>query len=557
MLLSLVIQNFVIVKHLELDFANGMTVFTGETGAGKSIMIDALMLVLGSRGDANLIRMGEEKCDITAIFNYHKNSEPALWLATHEFLGDEHTIILRRVIYRLGSSKTFINGHQVPLQKLKELTRMLVHIHGQHQHQNLMHHSVHRKQLDEYAAISELSAQVHILYKACEELKQQISVCQNQDLANRIKLLQFQIAELSALELKKDEPQNLHQEHQFLHNACSYLTQTEQLINLLDGDHKNSICCSLNQCLQLSNSLPKENQLIQNTILLFKNALIQCKEAFAELQNFAGHVEVNPKRLQEIESRLSTLHHTARKYHVEISQLAYHLENLEKELQDLENTTTTIANLQKKYETKLQEFDNKSLELSKLRKLYAPKLGTAITTKMQSLGMQNGWLEVEVVTSLAKRTPYGIDQVEYKVCTNLGTVPAPLTQIASGGELSRISLAIQIITAQKGATPTLIFDEVDVGIGGATAAIVGQLLRNLGERLQVFCITHQPQVAACSHHHFCVEKYTEDEQTYSKIVSLNQKQKITEIARMLGGLTITSQTLLHAEELLQQNSCTT
>lgn len=552
MLISLSIKNFVIVKQLTLEFSAGMTVFTGETGAGKSIMIDALMLVLGARADSSMIRVGEKKCDITAIFNYTKNSEPELWLAEHELLGDEQNIILRRVIYREGSSKTFINGHPLPLQKIKELGKMLVQIHGQHQHQTLMQHSTHRLQLDRYASIQAVVTKVSNLYQQAEATKQLLAKNYNHKLNDQIKLLQFQIAELAALNMQQDELQNLHDEHQQLHNATTYLSNAEQLINLLDGEAEPTICQNLNLCLQLIHSLPQKQTLVQNATSLLQTALIQCREAQAELQNFSYQVELNPPRLQEIEDRLSTLHHTARKYHVELSQLLPYLHELEQKLQALAAKIITREKLQQEYAAQLNEFDKAALSLSNLRKQHAPILAAAITAKMQELGMNNGWLEVNI-TNTDKKHACGIDHVEYKICTNLGANPAPLAQIVSGGELSRISLAIQIITAQQGVTPTLLFDEVDVGIGGATAAIVGQLLRKLGERLQVFCITHQPQVAACGHHHFCVEKYIDEEQTYSQIRPLNNAQKITEVARMLGGLTITAQTRLHAQELLQQN----
>lgn len=550
MLTTLCIEHFAIVKHLELDFTQGMTAFTGETGAGKSIMIDALMLALGGRGDASVIRPGEDKCDITAGFTFDKASEPAQWLAEHDISCDEGEIYLRRIIYAEGRSKSYINGQPFPLQKIKELSEKLVHIHGQHQHQTLMQHPTHRQQLDQYANHQNLLDEVAQFYKKCQQIKQEIDQLQNQDQqTDKVKLLQFQIDELTSLNLQEGEVQALNQEHQMLHHAREYLEHSQQVDAILNSDDQLNICSGLNQVLQLINQLPQEQIHIKNTFELINGALIQCEEALGEMHAFADKVHLDPERLRDVEARMSAIHHLARKYHIDSNQLHQHEQHLKQELELLLNAETKLASLQLQLSQLTKAYESAALKLRASRQQFAKKLAKEITATIQQLGMPKGWIEIDI-SALEKMQAHGQDKVEYKVCTNPGMEPDSLNKIASGGELSRIGLAVQMITAQRGATPTLLFDEVDVGIGGATAALVGQMLRKLGERLQVFCVTHQPQVAASAHSHFRVEKQSDNKQTLTKIKLLKSTEKIDEVARMLGGLTITEQTRSHAQELL-------
>jgi DNA repair protein RecN (Recombination protein N) len=554
MLTTLCIEHFAIVKHLELDFTQGMTAFTGETGAGKSIMIDALMLALGGRADASVIRPGEEKCDITAGFNFDKNSEPAQWLSEHDIHCDEGEIYLRRIIYAEGRSKSYINGQPFPLQKIKELSEKLVHIHGQHQHQTLMQHPTHRQQLDQYANHLNLLIDVTKLYKQYQSIKQEMDSLQDQEQqTDRVKLLQFQIEELAALNLQEDEIQALHQEHQMLHHAKEYLEHSQQINELLSGDDQPNICSGLNHVMQLISQLPQEQAQIKNACELINGAMIQCEEAITEMQQFADRIQIEPERLHEVEARMSAIHHLARKYHLDSSLLPAHVQKLQAELASLQDTECRLAYLKLQLSQLSKSYDVAALKLRASRQAHAAKLAGEITSSIQQLGMPKGWVEIEI-SPLEKMQAYGLDKVEYKVCTNPGMEPDTLNKIASGGELSRIGLAIQMITAQRGSTPTLLFDEVDVGIGGATAALVGKMLRKLGDRLQVFCVTHQPQVAACAHNHFRVEKQSDNKQTLTRISKLNAEEKINEIARMLGGLTVTEQTRSHAKELLDQSN---
>ena len=554
MLTTLCIEQFAIVQHLELDFTQGMTAFTGETGAGKSIMIDALMLALGGRADAAVIRPGQEKCDITAGFYFDKESETAQWLSAHDIQSDAGELYLRRVIYTEGRSKSYINGQPFPLQKIKELSDKLVHIHGQHQHQTLMQHPTHRQQLDQYANHQSILDEVAKAYKQCHQIKQEIDTLVNQDQqADRLNLLQFQITELSMLNLQEGEIQTLYQEHQMLHHAKEYLLHSQQINALLNNDDSPNICYSLNLVLQSINQLPQEQIQIKNAFELINSALIQCEEALDEMHQFAEHIQLDPKRLNEVEARMSAIHFLARKYHIDSSQLFLRTQELQAELANLEDSECRLAHLHLQYNQCLKTYDIAALKLRDSRQLQALKLATQITASIKQLGMPKGWIQIEL-TPLYKMQAHGLDKVEYKVCTNPGMEPDSLNKIASGGELSRIGLAIQMITSQRGSTPTLLFDEVDVGIGGATAALVGQMLRKLGESLQVFCVTHQPQVAASAHHHFRVEKQSDNKQTFTRIIKLGNSNKIDEIARMLGGLTITEQTLSHAKELLEQSN---
>lgn len=552
MLTSLRIENFAIVSQLELDFSQGMTAFTGETGAGKSIMIDALMLALGGRADASVIRVGAEKCDIQASFSFDADSSPAEWLIEHDVDHSEGEILLRRVISIEGRSKSYINGIPFPLQKVKALSEMLVDIHGQHQHQSLLQHATHRQQLDRYAGHQDLLDKVHQQYQHCQRLKQALENIQQQESTKEwAELLQFQLEELINLELHEGEAEALHIEHQLLHHAREYLEDTQRITELLTSDDQPNIRQSLNFALHRLSTLPQEQINIKNATELLNSALIQCDESLDELEKFSTHVQLDPERLHIVETRMSALHHAARKYHVDASQLVEHQSYLQNELLRIQHTEKNQQQLFIEYNQQVEQYKILAQQLRESRLEHAKRLSEEISKTIHGLGMPKGIVTIEI-TPLEKMQAHGQDKVEYKVCTNPGMSPDTLAKIASGGELSRISLGIQMITAQRGSTPTLLFDEVDVGIGGATAALVGQLLRKLGERLQLFCVTHQPQVASCAHHHFVVEKYTKNDQTFSQIHQLSNIEKIDEIARMLSGLTITEQTRSHARELLAQ-----
>lgn len=552
MLTALRIQNFVIVNHLELDFSSGMTAFTGETGAGKSIMIDALALALGERADATVIRKGQEKCDISAEFYVDAQSAPIEWLKRHDVSLEDGQIILRRVFYREGRSKCYINGQVFPLQKVKELSAFLVHIHGQHQQQALTLAATHREQLDRFAQHQKLLSALEGHFLSCQTIKNELKTLQQDPNQDKMDLLQFQIAELEALHLHPNEVASLNLEHQQLYHAYDYLQRAQQIQTYLSTDETLSICQALNQSLHLLNELPKANAIIGNTLELLQSALIQCEEASNEINHFSEQIQVDPERLQSVEARLSSLHQMARKYHVDIGELPLYLQNLQTQLNSLKHREDKIVHLEKAYQENYQAYLAVAMRLRESRQEASKKLAIEIGLVIRKLGMPKSQFNIQITPS-DKMQIHGLDKIEYMVSTNAGLELDSLNKIASGGELSRISLAIQVITAQQGSTPTLLFDEVDVGIGGATAALVGQLLKKLGERLQVFCVTHQAQVAAFAHHHFVVQKHDEDNETYTTVIPIQESEKVDEIARMLGGLTITEQTRSNARELLAQS----
>ena len=548
MLRSLHIQHFAIVAELELDFSAGMTVFTGETGAGKSIMIDALLLTLGARADASVIRPGEEQCDIQASFTYIPYSAPEQWLNDHDLSTEEQEILLRRVITVEGRSKAYINGVSFPLQKVKELSELLVHIHGQHEHQTLLTHTTHRQHLDAYANHGALGQEVHQAYRQCQLLDAERQTLALSD-PQALDVLILQIAELQALSPLEGEIEQLHAEQHRLQHAKTYLEHIQTIQYCIDTDEGPSIRQQLHQVMHTLAVFPQDHPRINAASALFENARIACDEAIADLDVFTRELSLDPERLIAVESRMSALHHFARKYRVDVHQLAQHSQTLIQQQHAYQQGQQQKATLEQRYQEAKEAYQAVALKLRSSRQQYAPLLAEQITANIQPLGMPHGFITIEM-TPLETMQAHGLDKVEYKVSSNPGMRPDLLSKVASGGELSRVSLAIQMIAAQQGSTATLIFDEIDVGIGGTTAAIVGQKLRQLGKRLQVCCVTHQPQVAASAHHHFEVRKYTENQQTFSLITCLTPENKIEEIARMLGGLTVTPQTRVHAQEML-------
>lgn len=556
MLRSLLIENLAIVTHLELDLSEGMTAFTGETGAGKSIMIDALMLAMGGRADASVIRAGETKCSVSALFTFESGSEPALWLEEHDLLEtDSDEIWLRRVIHTEGRSKSYINGHPLPLNKIKALSELLLDIHGQHQHQRLLKPATHRVQLDQYAHHPELLHNVAHLYQTCQKLKHNLAAANAHatDQAH-VDLLNYQLDELHALELQDNEVDELNQEHTTLHHAKTYLEEIEHIkIMLLGDDDTASIEHNLHHIIQQLHRLPGKHPRIEAAAEFIQTALIQCEEAASEIEYFANEVHLDPERLQAVEARLSILHQAARKYHVKADQLLEKQHQLEQDQANLEHLEEQQIQLKQAFDAAHADYEQAALLLRASRQEHAQNLEQDITAMLKQLDIAHGVIRV-MITPSDTMQPHGLDRVEYFVSTNPGIPPDALAKIASGGELSRISLAIQVITARRASTPTLFFDEVDVGIGGATAARVGQLLRTLGSRLQVFCVTHQPQVAAAAHNHMLVKKHSNGTHTFSDVLRLDSEAKIGEIARMLGGLHMTAETQNHAKALLQEHA---
>lgn len=544
MLTQLYIKNFAIIDHADLAFYPNMTVITGETGAGKSIILDALELVLGARSESSFLRQDKDFCEITASFDID-NNKPAQDFLTEHNLGSPTECILRRIITKDKKSKAFINQSPVPLQTLRECSSYLIAIHGQHEHQSLTSRENQRELLDNFGQHYKLTQQLKMDYNQYQTLNN-LYAQSKQNLShrdNKLDFLKYQVEELDKLNLNPSEIETLEQEHKTLANINKNLTHYQHLQELLD----NNLLENLAKIKNLLHTLPDSN--LNN---LITTADIQLSEASHELQNLLGNIDLNPERLNHIESRLSHIYDIARKHRIKPQEIPELHEKLQQELSALLKLDSQLDELEKQ----LAEIKNNYLKtahlLSKARQKAAAQMSQAITHYMTQLGMSHGKIEINLVPLSEdenKITAYGLEKIEFLVSANPGMPLQPLSKIASGGELSRISLAIQLIATEKTQLPILIFDEVDVGIGGATAEIVGQLLKKLAQHTQVICITHLPQVAAQGTHHITVQKSQSKNATLTQIKLLNSEERILEIARMLGGLKITDQTLAHAREL--------
>jgi DNA repair protein RecN (Recombination protein N) len=550
MLSTLHIHNFAIVSKLLLDCPAKMSAFTGETGAGKSIMIDALAILLGNRTDASIVRPGNEKCEISAQFFYDLNSEIHSFLQEHELLSEPGEILIRRIVNKEGRSKFFINDHVSSAQQVKLLGQMLVHIHGQHEQQNLLSHQTHREHLDTFAQLHELKANIKQAYFNYQTLLDELKTLEQQQVAQeQLQLWEYQLNELAELAPQELELEKLYQEHHELHHAHQYLQHIADIEQLLDNDENTAISSQLHHIQQILSHLPQEHPNIKNVRHLIESAIIQIDESQDELKQFANQVTIDPERLCFVEERMRKWHQLARKLQIDVHELPAQQEILKTQINKIKNSDLEKSTLQINLNKQHQAYLELAYTLREKRREHAKELALSIEEIIHELGMPHAKLSIDI-QALDDMHPHGMDRIEYLIATNPGSEKASLAKVASGGELSRISLSIHLITAQRGTTPTLLFDEVDVGIGGATAMKVGQRLRELGEKLQIFCVTHQPQVASCAHQHFQVSKYTEKSQTFSSIIELNEEERINEIARMLGGLAITEQTKNNARELL-------
>jgi DNA repair protein RecN (Recombination protein N) len=549
MLRQLFIQDLVIVHRLDLDLEPGMTALTGETGAGKSILIDALGLALGEKADVTLIRSGCERAEVTAVFDV--TSALAGWLNDHDLLADSECI-LRRVVARNGRSRAFINGSPAPIGQLRELGAALVDIHGQHAHQSLLRKSAQRELLDNYgdhhATIDKVASAFAALCRVqgvLSELEQAAA-----DRANRLDYLTFQVAELDELNLHEEEWQVLGEEQRRLAHAEQLRGETAALADLL-FESELSVQPMLSNVSRRLAPLAELDEQLNEVKDLLESARIQVEEASTTLRDYADRIDLDPQRLAEIDERLARIHDLARKHRLEPPDLPARWQTLTEELTRLQHADESVAELQEQVEQHARAYRRVAAELTKRRNATARRLSTIVTEAMQGLAMPGGRFDVAVNTlAKDKAAPHGLDEVEFLVSANPGQSLAPLARVASGGELSRISLALQVAAADCGEVPTLIFDEVDVGIGGAVAEMVGRLLRELGKARQVLCVTHLPQVAAQSHHHLRVTKESTEESTETKLIVLNAHTRVEEIARMLGGLEVTKQTLAHAAEMI-------
>jgi DNA repair protein RecN (Recombination protein N) len=552
MLTHLTIQNFALVEQLDLELQPGMTAITGETGAGKSIMLDALGLTLGDRADLDVIRNGAERADISASFSLAKGNPALSWLQEHDF-PHEDDCILRRVLTRDGRSRAYINGQSTSLAELKALGELLIDIHSQHEHQSLLKVASHQHLLDAFGSLQTLAQQVQIAALAARQLGSELTALQNRSAADtaQIELLGYQVQELHELSLEANELASLEQEHQQLSHADATLASLQEVIGLCTDNDDFNLEQALRRATGVLENLPFQNAALQEALTMLQAALIQVEEAGSTLQKASARIEANPERLEEVDQRLGVIHRLARKHKVPPAELFAFATNLSAQLQGLSGSDTQIAVKQQQLQTLLSDYQRHAKELSSKREKAAKQLEKAVNTQLSKLGMSAAKLSI-ALNSDDKRepSPHGFDTIEFLVSTNPGQSPKPLIKIASGGELSRISLAIQVVTAQTSAIPTLVFDEVDVGIGGSTAKAVGELLRQLGERGQVLCVTHQAQVAAQAHQHLLVSKISSKTSTSTSLLALAQEQRVKEIARMLSGDDTSANSLAHAKELM-------
>ncbi|HWU99482.1 MAG TPA: DNA repair protein RecN [Oxalicibacterium sp.] len=547
MLRTLSIRDFVIVDSIELEFSSGFSVFTGETGAGKSILIDALALALGGRGDASVVREGAAKADITAEFS--ADAELDEWLADNEFSNEDGGALLRRVIDNAGRSKAFINGIAATATQLRELGEKLVDIHGQHAHQSLLKSDAQRTLLDNQAGLQDDAKAVAVAYKAWRALAKQREEFETN--AKNVLLererLEWQVGELEKLAARPGEWTEVSNEHSRLSHAASLIEGAQQALDAISESEPSPMLSQLSAINTRLGKLVDLDAGLQPVLDVLEPARIQLQEAVYALNDYLSRVELDPARLRVVEQRMEDLHSASRKFHVAPDDLPQEFEKLSEQLKQLADASDLDA-LRAQEEKLKAAYMTAAQKLSKARAKAAKALGAAVTTAMQELSMAGG--KFEIALQACEPAAFGIEQVEFLVAGHAGTTPRPLAKVASGGELARISLAISVITSSATATPTLIFDEVDSGIGGGVAEVVGRLLRKLGQDRQVLCVTHLPQVASQANQHFQVSKRNSDGKTLSSIDVLDSNARVEEIARMLGGLEITATTRSHARELL-------
>jgi len=553
MLTHIHIRDFAIVDELELELAPGMTALTGETGAGKSILVDALGLVLGDRAGAEVIRHNADKAEITASFQIAALPAVRTWLDNHELDADEECQ-LRRVVAREGRTRAYINGRPAPVQLLKELGELLADIHGQHEHQSLLRRDVQRELLDAYAGhgaeLTQLAERYRTHKALCDSLEQLRGAAQ--DRGARLELLRFHIQELEALAIEPGELTRLEEEHGRLANAGRLLEACQRAVAALYEDETSATSLlghAHGELLDLTRFDPRLNALCE----LLDGALIQTREASDELRDYAAQMELDPGRLDWIDQRLAAVQQMARKHRCKPDELPDLQKRSCQELEQLEHADERFDALEQDIAQCAKEYSVLALAVRKRRQKAAAELGKKISAAMHELGMPGGRFLIQVEDGAANEfTRHGLDRIEFRVSANPGQPPLPLTKVASGGELSRISLAIQVIATHASPIPTLVFDEVDTGIGGGVAEVVGRQLRSLGEHRQVLCVTHLPQVAAQAHRQCQVQKLTGDETTRTRIRCLSDAERVDEIARMLGGIEVTASTRAHADEMVRK-----
>lgn len=554
MLTQLTINNFAIVRQLEIELAKGMSVITGETGAGKSIAIDALGLCLGQRIETSMVREGQERAEICATFFIEPINPAYQWLQEQELLDPDNPsdCILRRVINADGRSKAFINSTPVSASQLKEIGQYLIHINGQHASQLLLKNDYQLQLVDTFAHHHDLLAQMREDYRAWKNLQTQVKTFQQKVTENEAKkqLLQYQVEELDEFALRPNEYLELEEDQRRLSNSEQLTQLSQSALQLLSENETVSIDSMLYRATQYIDELSELDPRYASVQTMLNDALIQVQEATSEVQHLASHIEQDPMLLQEIEQRLGQALQLARKHNVKPEELVEWHQKLKAELTALLDFSESEERLILEEKAAFEKMQRTAKQLHESRCQAAEKLAQQVTHSIKGLAMENAEFFIEVNSDLTKVASNGADNIVFTLRSNLGQQAQPLAKVASGGELSRISLAIQVLTSDQSAIPTLIFDEVDVGISGKTASVVGKLLRQLGDKCQVLCVTHLPQVACHGHHQFNVEKFTVDDKTETKMTVLSQEERVAALARLLGGSEITDLALANAQEML-------
>lgn len=543
---SIALRDFVIVRELALDLEAGFTVLTGETGAGKSILIDALQLALGARADAGVVREGAQRCEISVTFD--APSQLADWLDQAGF-SSEDELLLRRTIDAQGKSRAWINGSPATATQLREIADLLVDIHGQHAWQSLTRPDAVRGLLDAYAGVPDqpLTPSWQAWRAAHKAL---LDARDAQDSLQREReRLAWQIGELDKLAPGEHEWEDLNTQHSRLSNVQSLRDAVQTAVDALQESDDNAAALLGRALTSLQNQEHIEPE-FKGLIEVLSSALAQIEDAVHSLHGYARHAELEPQRLAELDERLSLWVSLARRYKRTPAELPELLASWRSELQKLD-AAADLAGLEKTEQLAKAAYLEEAKNLSKARAKAAPLLAKAITQAMQGLGMQGGKFEV-VLAKLEQPAQHGLEQAEFLVAGHSGSTPRPVGKVASGGELSRIALAIAVTTSQLGQAQTLIFDEVDSGVGGAVAETVGRLMKQLGKDRQVMAVTHLPQVAACADHHLMVAKRADKGQTVSTVELVHSEQRVAEVARMLGGEKLSGTTLAHAKEMLGQ-----
>lgn len=549
MLQHLTIRDFVIVDRLELSFQDGFGALTGETGAGKSILIDALALALGERADAGVVRSGCDKAEVAATFVIGAQPQVSDWLRSNDLDGDDE-LLLRRVVDAGGRSRAYINGSPATVQQLREVGEWLVDIHGQHAHQSLLRAEAQRTLLDSHAGLGSVARDVAAAWKRWRDAEQMLRTASEgaDALLREREQLQWQIGELDALAFGDDEWATLDVEHRRLGHAASLIEGAQYALAILSDD---DAACErqIDGVATRLGNLAEYDPALAEVAALIGSVQAELSDAVSTLRRYADRADLDPTRLAQVERRMDAVMSHSRKYRVQPPELPGLLAGWRQRLAELDESAD-LAALETKVAAARQDFQGQAEKLSAGRKKAASEMGTAVSEIMRQLALSSGRFEVALVP-VADGAVYGLEQIEFRIGGLAGNEAKPLAKVASGGELSRISLAIQVLTSRSASVPTLIFDEVDVGIGGGVAEIVGRLLRELGSERQVLCVTHLPQVAAQANWQWQVSKATRDGVTLSAIQPLDTAGRVQEIARMLGGVEITDITLQHARELLR------